>query len=119
MHMDKPLVSCICITHNRIHLLEKSIHYFSNQTYPKKELIVGYTSDDVTTENYLTRISHPLIRPLKFSSDRDLKLGEKRNLAIEFSKGFYFCVWDDDDWYGESRIEFQVDKLKGTVFKSL
>jgi hypothetical protein len=75
-------------------------------------------SDDIATENYLAAVNHRLIRPLKFSNDRDLTLGEKRNLAIEFSNGFYFCVWDDDDWYGENRIEFQVNTLRGTAFKS-
>jgi glycosyltransferase involved in cell wall biosynthesis len=116
--MDTPLVSCICITHDRIHFLEKSIHYFSNQTYSNKELIVAFALDDMTTENYLASINHPLIRPLRFANDANLTLGEKRNLAIEFSNGFYFCVWDDDDWYGETRIKFQVDTLRGTAFKS-
>jgi glycosyltransferase involved in cell wall biosynthesis len=115
--MDTPLVSCICITNDRVNHLEKSIRYFSDQTYPQKELIVAFTSEDLATEKNLAKINHPSIRTLKFSND-ELTLGDKRNLAIEFSNGFYFCIWDDDDWYGPNRIEFQVNSLKGTALKS-
>jgi glycosyltransferase involved in cell wall biosynthesis len=115
--MDLPLVSCICITNNRTSFLEKAIRYFSNQTYLQKELIVAFATDDLATDNYLSKIDHPFIRPLKFSNSQ-LTLGDKRNLAIEFSSGFYFCIWDDDDWYAPNRIEVQVNSLKGTAFKS-
>jgi glycosyltransferase involved in cell wall biosynthesis len=115
--MDLPLVSCICITNNRINFLEKAIRYFSNQTYPHKELIVAFASDDLATDKYLAKINHHSIRPLKFSNYL-LTLGDKRNLAIEFSNGVYFCIWDDDDWFGPNRIEVQINSLKGSAYKS-
>jgi glycosyltransferase involved in cell wall biosynthesis len=34
--------------------------------------------------------------------------GEKRNIAMENSKGDYICMWDDDEYYGKERIAQQM-----------
>ena len=115
---DDPLVSCICITHNSIDVLKRSIQCFQDQTYKNKELIVAFDSDNVSTNNFMMGLKDPSIRSLVFPSDTPLTLGEKRNAAIEYANGFYFCVWDDDDWYSTNRLEFQVRSLAGTAFQS-
>jgi glycosyltransferase involved in cell wall biosynthesis len=41
-------------------------------------------------------------------------LGELRNISIGKSNGEYLCIWDDDDWYHNQRIEVQVKALRKT-----
>lgn len=115
---NHPLVSCICVTHNSIDVLKRSIQCFLHQSYESKELILAFTSDNESTTNFMKELKHPSIKTLVFPSDTPLTLGEKRNAAIEYANGFYFCVWDDDDWHGVSRIEFQVRSLTATTFRS-
>jgi glycosyltransferase involved in cell wall biosynthesis len=38
-------------------------------------------------------------------------VGEKRNLAIEASRGEIILHWDDDDWMHPCRISYQVEHM--------
>ena len=116
--LDQQLVSCICITHNNVDFLKRSIACFQQQTYNPKELIVAFTPDNTAASDFLSRVNDPSVKALKFPPGIPLTLGEKRNTAIDFARGFYFCVWDDDDWYSQNRLEFQVKSLAGTALKS-
>lgn len=116
---DLPLVSCICITGNAVAMLKRAIRCFVGQTYSNKELIAAYSSENTETAEFLKTLHDPRIIPLEIPVTDQLTLGEKRNLAIDKSNGFYFCVWDDDDWYSNFRLEFQVQSLQKTSFKSL
>src|SRR3989337_2854355 len=104
--LNQPLVSCICISHHSIAFLMRSIECFQQQTYTHKELIVAFTSDNTAASDFLSQVKDPSIKTLIFSPDIPLTLGEKRNMAIEFANGFYFCVWVDDDCYIRIRLEF-------------
>ncbi len=115
---NDPLVSCICLTQNELAILKKSIKCFQDQTYSNKELIVAFTTDNEDTATFLHQLNDPRVKPLELPSMTKFMLGEKRNFAIEHSNGFYFCVWDDDDWYGNKRIEFHIKSLKDTNYKS-
>lgn len=117
-HFSSPLVSCICISHNNLDLVRRSIRCFQGQTYPFRELIVAFISENKSIPIFLEGLRDPRIKPLEIPASPKLTLGEKRNFAIERSKGFYFCVWDDDDWYHPGRIEFQLKSLVGTKYRS-
>lgn len=114
----QPLVSCICVTHNHIDVLKKSISCFQNQTYANKELIVAFTDDNHSAAELVAGLKDPAIKPLVFPSDESITLGEKRNSAIAYASGFYCCVWDDDDWHHINRIIFHVKSLYETGYKS-
>ena len=116
---DLPLVSCICLTHNNPDFLKRSIRCFQSQAYSNKELIVAFSSDNYAAEEFLNQLNDCSIRPLTFPSDGSITLGEKRNIAIEYSRGAYWCVWDDDDWYSSYRISYCIDALSATSFKSV
>jgi glycosyltransferase involved in cell wall biosynthesis len=116
--MDDPIVSCICLTHNTIELLERSVNCFLDQTYPNKELIVAFTADNKKAAGLVSRIARPNIKAVKFSAERKMTLGEKRNLAIRYAEGNYCCNWDDDDWHDRKRIETQLEYLSGTKYKA-
>lgn len=115
---DPPLVSCICLTHNNPDFLKRSIRCFQSQTYRYKELIVAFSSDNYAAEEFLNQLNDPSIKSLVFPSGQSITLGEKRNLAIEYSSGAYWCVWDDDDWFSRHRISYCIEALSGTSFKS-
>jgi len=81
--------------------------------------VIAYAENNLATAEYVRKLGDARIISLAFPTSQKLTLGEKRNLAIAKSNGFYFCVWDDDDFFGRSRITFQVQHLQGTPFRSV
>jgi len=114
--LDVPLISCICITRNRADLLNRAIDCFRAQTYTNKELLVLYEDDDLNTKNCLNSISSPEIKIIEVPSASKLSLGKLRNLSIKSCGGDFFCQWDDDDWYHQNRLKFQMDVIKKSQF---
>jgi ADP-heptose:LPS heptosyltransferase/glycosyltransferase involved in cell wall biosynthesis len=104
--MEFPLVSCIMPTYNRRQFVPEAIKYFLRQDYPQKELII---LDDGTDKIQDLVPELPEIKYMALSSK--LTLGEKRNLAVESSRGEIIVHWDDDDWMDPSRISYQVENL--------
>nr|WP_199161501.1 glycosyltransferase family A protein [Elizabethkingia sp. ASV34] len=114
--VDRNLISCICVTRNKLELLKKSIICFNNQTYLNKELIILYEDDDVETLEYLesaTFSENILLIKEQFFPKKNL--GELRNIAISQSNGDFFCQWDDDDWHHPLRLEIQFSYLTKEV----
>lgn len=114
----QPLVSCICVTHNSIGMLERSVKCFRDQTYSNKELILGFTDDNKGAAALAEQLNDQSIRKLIFENGMKMSLGEKRNAVIRKARGEYFCVWDDDDWHHMNRIEDQVQSLANTGLRS-
>jgi len=108
------MVSCLCLTRNRVAFLQNAVLQFLEQTYPSKELLVIYDSDDTETISYIHTLSDARIRPIEAPAHPRLLLGEKRNLAIECADGEYIAVWDDDDWNSPIRLEDQMNAILRT-----
>lgn len=106
---DFPLVSCLCITKNKVDLLKRSIDCFRAQSYPNKELIIVKQGEDCLISNYLNMLKDDDIYFIQLPSDPLFTLGDLRNFSIENCNGDYFCVWDDDDWQHIDRLKIQVD----------
>lgn len=102
---DTPLVTCIMPTRNRPGWVERAVLYFEEQDYPRKELIILDDSPAAT----VPRFSHAHVRYVH--EDGNGTLGEKRNRAIELSRGQIIVHWDDDDWMARRRIRYQVEAL--------
>lgn len=102
------MVSCVCLTYNRPHLVEESIQCFIDQQYDNKELIVLCDNPNCLFE---LGISHPQIQVInvlqRFSS-----LGAKYNYVKNFVAGDYVCIWEDDDLFGFNRLSEQVTYFK-------
>lgn len=118
MSSHQPLVSCICVTHHAKEFLRRAIRCFQEQTYQNKELVISFTSDNKDAIVLLDELKDARIKPVLIPENPKFTLGEKRNWAIDHSSGFYFCVWDDDDWFNSNRLEFQVSSLERNPFKS-
>lgn len=108
-----PLISCVCVTHNRPNMLERVIKCFEYQTYNNKQLVIVYEELDKLTKAYID--SHTFSNNIKIImislSIPKLTLGELRNISIQKSDGEYICQWDDDDWYSCERLEIQLKYL--------
>jgi glycosyltransferase involved in cell wall biosynthesis len=98
-----PLVSCIMPTFNRRAFIPLALKSFLSQDYPNKELIVVDDGDDKigALVEGLPGVSYV---PLSYRAS----IGSKRNLACEMAHGEIIAHWDDDDWYGPSRLRYQA-----------
>lgn len=109
--MEEPLVSCLCVTHHHVDLLKRSVDYFQAQTYSHKELVILHRDDNTAADDFVKSLKDQRIIHVIVPAE-GLTLGERRNIAIDRSNGFYFCNWDDDDWMHSSRLERQVRQLR-------
>jgi glycosyltransferase involved in cell wall biosynthesis len=107
--MESPSVSCIMPTYNRRAFVPQAIKYFLRQDYPHKELII---LDDGTDKIYDLVPDLPEIKYVALSQKQTV--GEKRNMAIEASRGDIILHWDDDDWMHPCRISYQVGNMLRT-----
>jgi glycosyltransferase involved in cell wall biosynthesis len=101
-----PLVSCIMPTYNRRLFVPKAIEYFQRQDYPNRELIILDDGDDRVADLVPDL---PSVRYIGLPER--LRLGAKRNAAIEASRGEIIVHWDDDDWMDRGRISSQISAL--------
>jgi len=104
---DLPLISCLCPTYRKPLHLRRAITCFHRQTYPNKELLIVYDGRDELTLEAVADLQHPQIRLYELPAGPRLSLGAIRNISIREARGVYFCQWDDDDWYHETRVEAQ------------
>lgn len=101
------LVTCIMPTADRREFMPAAVRMFLRQRYHEKELLILDDGCDDVSELIL---SCPDIRYFR-EPDRWQSLGEKRNRACELALGEIILHWDDDDWYADWRISYQVDTM--------
>jgi glycosyltransferase involved in cell wall biosynthesis len=100
------LVSIVFPTYNRRPFFEQAIRYYLRQDYPHTEFII--LDDGTETVNDLVP-DDPRIRYVRL--DKKYSLGTKRNIGCSLSNGEIVIFWDDDDWYGPTRITHQVSPI--------
>lgn len=100
-----PLISCIMPTYGRPDFVNESIAMFLSQDYPRKELLI---LNDCPEQIFECEI--PGIEVFNFER-RFNSLGEKRNMAIELSRGELIAIWDDDDVYLPWRLSFSLHEM--------
>jgi O-antigen biosynthesis protein len=102
----QPLVSCVMPTRNRRALALNAVELWRRQTWEERELIIVDDGDD-GLEAALP--SDPRIVYLRAPAGESI--GAKRNRACERARGEVIVQWDDDDWYGPSRLAVQVEPI--------
>jgi glycosyltransferase involved in cell wall biosynthesis len=108
---ELPLVSCLCVTRNRVDMLRRAISCFLSQTYPNRELLIVYEEDDSETRDFVAQLNGPMIRAIEVETSPKLSLGALRNISVESSRGYYVAQWDDDDWYAPTRLSEQIETI--------
>lgn len=106
--MNLPRITCVCVSKNRPAFLERAIKLFKTQTYSNKELVIVCEDPNAS---WSPVVSDEKIKFIRLPNGSELTLGERRNLSIQHCSGEYFCQWDDDDWYHNRRLEFQMNAL--------
>jgi len=91
-------------TRDRRELAQQAIQYFLRQDWPERELVI---IDDGAEP--LPVPENGRIRYIRLPGP--VSLGQKRNLAVEQSRGEIIVHWDDDDWYAPDRIRHQIQPL--------
>lgn len=112
--LSTPLISGLCVTRGKPHMLHRAITCFEEQTYPNKQLVVVYEDDDCKTQAYLKSRSWSAEYKLLQIQVLPVKktLGELRNLSVSSADGEYVCQWDDDDWYDSDRMSVQMEHIR-------
>ena len=109
LYSNMPFVSVCTPTFNRRPFIPGMLKCFDHQTYPKNR-IEWIIIDDGTDKIEDLVKNHPCVKYYKY--DTKLKLGKKRNLMHEKSKGDILVYMDDDDYYPPERISHAVEKLQ-------
>ncbi len=101
-----PAVTCLMPTYNRRPFVERSIRLFLAQDYPNSELVIVDDGEDDVDDLI------PAGAPIRYMHlAKRATIGHKRNLAVELAGGDVIVQWDDDDWYGPSRLRKQLAPL--------
>ena len=95
---QEPLISCLCVTHERAPFMPWLLWSFNRQSWSNKELLIVDSSRT------------PWVPPRSQEDIRVLQCPEfpgvpaKRNLALTESRGELICWFDDDDWQHPDRL---------------
>lgn len=105
---EKPLVSVIIPTYNRVHFLARTLKSVLDQDYPNIEIIVV---DDGSTDQTLRFLSqYEDIRKIFFPQHRGQC--STRNAGLDIANGKYIQMLDDDDELPLGKIKKQVEFLE-------
>ena len=86
-----PLVSCLCVTKNRIDQIARVIGCFQAQTYANKQLVIIYEDRDKHIHEFLRTIEDLSIKRYEICSEPKQNLGDLRNLSVQYADGEYVC----------------------------
>ncbi|MCE9622990.1 MAG: glycosyltransferase family 2 protein [Actinomycetia bacterium] len=114
-------VSCLMVTRDRRDLAERAVACFAAQTWTNRELVILDDGDEDYAPMLAPFISAgEAIRYHRIQHDSSTHLGGLRNATIELAEGDWCAQWDDDEWYGPTRIERQMAALNpGDVASAL
>ncbi len=102
----EPLVSCVMPTADRRAFVPNAIQFFLRQDYANRELIILDDGSDPVSDLIP---NDPRIRYVRMQQRRTM--GTKHNLACEQARGEIIAHWDDDDWFADWRLSYQVSEL--------
>jgi glycosyltransferase involved in cell wall biosynthesis len=108
--MDRPLISVIIPTYNRLYLLKEAIASVIEQTYTNWELIIvddGSTDDTVKA---VQQINDSRIRLIQLSHTGHI--GQVMNEGVKHSSGEWLAFLDSDDLWLPQKLELQIHSLK-------
>lgn len=110
--LDSPLISCLCLSQNRVPMLRRAVACFQAQSYAARELLIVYRSNDHVTRDYVASLDDARIRGVEAPADGQIQVGGLRNIAVAASRGEYVATWDDDDWSAPERLQLQMETIR-------
>ncbi len=106
-----PTVSVILPTHNRAHLLERSIGSVLSQTFGDLECLVIDDASRDETEQLVKHLMESDSRLRYYRHETGKHAAGARNTGISHAKGKYIAFHDDDDEWLPAKLEKQVALL--------
>jgi len=107
----KPFVSICTPTYNRRSFIPALIKCYESQTYPS-ELIEWIIIDD--GEDSVEDLFKNIKGVKYYRYENKIRLGKKRNLMHEKTKGDIIVYMDDDDFYPPDRVNHAVNRLRSS-----
>lgn len=106
--VDGPTISVIIPTHNGADFINTALNSLAQQTWKNLEFIV--VDDGSSEENFgkLQQICETYPEVTLIRQEKNLGAYPARNYALEFARGDYITVHDDDDWSHPEKIETQI-----------
>ncbi len=115
MKNNKPQLSVILPTYNRINLLGRAVRSVQVQSLDNWELII---LDDASTDNTKEYLDHlaqqdPRVRPVHNKKNNYPDISKNLNKGLRIARGKYIVRLDDDDyWCDNDKLKKQVDFLE-------
>lgn len=109
---DRPLVSVVLPTHNRVELLAGAVESVLAQTERRLELIVVDDGSMDSTPEYLAALTRRDLRARSIRLENPRGGGAARNEGIRLSQGEWVAFLDDDDRWLPTKIEKQLATLR-------
>ncbi len=109
MARNQPTITAIMITRGRIDLVRQSYLSFKHQTYPAKKLLIVTDGREKADVKHLARTDRDVM--ILHANGTGKTLGQLRNLALAYASDLSI-QWDDDDWYGPTRMVHQWQALE-------
>lgn len=107
--MEKPLVSVIIPTYNRVELLEKTVRSVREQSYPNVEIIVVDDGSSDGTKEQFEDVSDVLL-----CTQKNQGPSVARNLGMCHANGEFLAFLDSDDYWEPGFLTACVGRLLAT-----
>jgi glycosyltransferase involved in cell wall biosynthesis len=110
---ERPLVSCLMVTRDRLSLALRAMRCFADQTYQERELVVVSEGGEAycsALERYAD--VHAIGRVRVVRAEPGQPLGALRNTSIDAAAGEVLCQWDDDDCSHPKRLTSQWEAMQ-------
>ena len=104
--IERPLVSVIIPTYNRIGTLPASVNSVLAQTYDHLELIIVDDGSDDGTDKYAKGLTDSRVKYIKSNGNNGPSAA--RNLGVKLAQGEYVAFHDSDDEWLPEKLEKQM-----------
>src|SRR6267143_4742133 len=106
--IDKPLVSFIMPTRNRLEWIGESISSVLTQTVRNFELIIIDDASDDGTKEFLDDWASKFKEVVIHRNEQCLGAGRSRNIGLKLAKADIVCICDDDDINANERAQLTL-----------
>jgi glycosyltransferase involved in cell wall biosynthesis len=104
-------ISVVIPTHNRAALLPRAIRSVLEQTRPPDEIIVVDDASTDETSHFLEQFSQVTLLRRQHQGGA----GVARNTGAQHARGEFLAFLDSDDVWTESKLEKQLEHMRGAV----
>ena len=106
------LVSVIIPYYKKKKYISETINSALNQSYKNLEIIIIYDDESLEDLNFLEQFKKKDERISIIKNQKNLGVGESRNIGISKSKGSYLAFLDADDIWKPNKLDKQITFMR-------